>query len=619
MKTFVSALGASLALASSPLTFSQALEQRVEEVVVTATRTPVSVADSLSSVTVISAEELSAMQAFDLVDVFRQVPGIDIGRSGGPGSTASLFMRGTGNGQTLILVDGQRINSATLGSTNFQFLDPKQIERIEVVRGAASSLYGSDAIGGVIQIFTKEGKTAPDHTVSVAAGSHHLWEGALGSSGSSGNFRYSANLSKQDTSGIDNLVDDRGYNVDKDGYRNTSLNASLGYRFSDGTDLSFRALQSDSRNEYDNASNTKQQPYSDTRLRNLNAKLALPVSDWWLSQLSVGSSQDASENYDAVNSASLGDFRTDRDQLLWQNDFAVAEAQVLTLGYDHYKDGVGGSSAYQDASGNRVSSRNNSALFAQHQASFEQLKLLFGLRQDDNEEFGEHSSANVALGYTFNKNHQLTFSWSEGFRAPTFNDLYWPAGPFSAGNPALSPESSENYEAGLRGDYDAWNWTATYYQNDVADLINWAPGADGIWRPYNVNNAEIDGAELTVGTVIAGWRAEGSLSYNNPRDAASGNVLVNRSQRSASLNLDKDLLKWSLGLSFQAQSERFTNASNSQALDGYGTVAARISFRYNSRLTAQIKIDNMLDNDYQLNKGYNTMGANWRLNLMYTL
>lgn len=588
-----------------------------DEIIVTATRTPVSVSDSLSSVTVVTRDDLEALQPRDLVEVFQRVPGIDISQSGGPGSAVSLFVRGAGSDQTLILVDGQRISSATAGSASLQFLDPSQIERIEIVRGASSSLYGSDAIGGVIQIFTKDGKNASNNYVTTEAGSHNLWRVAAGSNGSAGNFRYGMNVAYLNTQGIDNLVDDTAANADEDGYRNDSFSAIAGYRFAGGADLSLRFLQSNSRNEYDSAYNPNERPYAKTWVQNVAADLALPVNDIWSSKVSLGRSTDDSDNYDDVSGAKQGHFRTTRDQLLWQNDLAIVEGHTLTLAYDFYEDQVDASTGYEDAQGKTVKARNNQAAFIQHQGRIGQFSLVLGLRNDDNEEFGNYRTGNAALGYRFDDRHQLSVSWSEGFKAPTFNDLYWPASPWSAGNPDLLPESSDNYEASVRGDYATWYWSVAYFDNEIENLINWAPGPDFVWRPYNVSSAEINGAELLAGATLNGWRFEGSLYYVNPVDAESGDVLNNRAKQTAQFTVEKDLNRWSLGLDLKGQSERYIGGNDTLA--GYGTIAARIAYRHSDQLSARLKVNNLLDKDYQLNEGYHQAGASWLLSLNYSL
>jgi vitamin B12 transporter len=591
-----------------------------EEVVITATRTPVALADSLASVTAINRADIEGRQPLDLVDVFRQVPSLDISSSGGRGSATSLFTRGTASGHTLILVDGQRISSATLGSANFQFLNPDQIERVEVVRGSHSSLYGSEAIGGVIQVFTRDGSASEGSYVTTASGSNNLAKVAAGSSGNSGNWRYGVHASYLETDGIDNLVVDTGFNADRDGYRNKSVNASVGYRFDNGADLALRFLESNNRNEHDSAFSPAQQPYSDSVVQNLNVRGRLPVTEVWTSELSLGISTDDSDNYDGSTGLNTGNFRTRREQLYWQNDITLAQGQVFTLGYDYFEDEViSSSNVYRGNDGYPVETRDNKALFGQYQGQWSILDVVLGLREDDNQEFGEHTTGNVAVGVNLNDHYKVVASWSEGFKAPTFNDLYWPAGTYSAGNPNLSPEESKNTELSLRGDYDSWRWSVAYFENDVNNLIEWAPGPDFVWRPYNVSDAEIKGGELILAAEIHGWALDAAYSYVEPRDALTEKLLIKRSRSNLTLNASRRYGDLSLAFSVKGQDERYTNTANTDSLGGYGTFGVRLGYDITRNLKTTLKVDNAFNKDYQLNKGYNQDGSAWQLGLTYSL
>ena len=589
-----------------------------EEVIVTATRTPVALVDSLASVTAVSREQLDIRQPLELTDVLRQLPSLELGRNGGPGSTTALFTRGTSGDHTLILVDGMRMSSATSGGTSFQFLNPDQIERVEVVRGAYSSLYGSEAIGGVVQVFTRDGSASTGSYISAAAGSHNLRKTAIGTSGNTGNLRYGVHASYLDTDGINNQEADP--HSDKDGYRNKSINASVGYSFDNGADLSLRFLESNNRTDYDNTFDASELPYSDSWLQNISLNGALPVTDFWLSQLSLGLSTDDSDNYDGVSGRNLGHFRTRRQQLLWQNDFTIAEDHIITVGYDYYEDKVKSSNVYVDDAGKPVKTRDNDAVFAQYQGNWSFVDLVLGVREEDNEDFGSHTSGNVSLGFRLDDSHRLVVTWAEGFKAPTFNDLYWPASPWDAGNPDLLPEESENVEVSLRGNYDHWHWALSYFENDVDNLIAWAPGDDFVWRPYNVNNAEIEGAELVVGTALAGWDLNASYTYLEPRDANSGNLLTRRSRNNLTLNADTrfgDLLRF--GVSVKSQGKRYNNAANTQELGGYTTLGLRLGVQITPSLEANLKADNLLDKNYQLASGYNQEGRTWLLGVTWRL
>lgn len=613
----IAVLAAALILPCTQL--ARAAEGLQEEIVVTATRTPVRAADALSSVTVVPREEIAALQPLDLVDVMRKLPGMDISQSGGPGSSASLFLRGNASDHTLFLVDGQRIGSATLGSTSFQFLNPGQIERIEVVRGSHSSLYGSDAIGGVVQVFTRDGSGTPGSYISTAAGSHNQYQAAAGSNGSSGAWRYGLNASYMETDGIDNLEDDSGNNGDDDGYRNKSLNGSLGYRFDNEADISLRYLAVGTRNEYDDAYNPEDRPYSDGWMQNINLRGRLPVTDYWLSTLSVGVATNDTDNYDGVSGTNTGHFRTTREQLFWQNDVTLGADDVLTLAYEYYDDEVEASSLYEDAGGDPVTHRSNEAWMAELQLGWSRLDTVLGVRTDDNEEFGEKTTGSVSLGLDVDDAHRVIASWAEGFKAPTFNDLYWPASAYTAGNPDLVPETSDNRELGIRGTYTHWHWSLTWFRNDVENLINWAPGADFVFRPYNVADAGIEGGEFISAAQWGEWQVEASYTYVEARDDATDALLPNRARSNLVVNVDRSVGRWQFGMSFKAQDKRYTDADNSSYLPGYATVGLRARCELLEGLQAKLRVDNLLDKGYQLNDGYNQDGVNVQLGLSYTL
>ncbi len=584
-----------------------------QEVVVTGTRTPVALADSLASVAVVSRARLEQLQATALTDVLSQATSLDISNSGGAGSQTSLYTRGTANGHTLILVDGQRISSATLGSANVQFLNPDQIERIEIVRGSRSSLYGSDAIGGVVQIFTRDGSASSGSYISAGAGSHNLNKLAAGTSGKQDSLRYGLHVSRLQTDGFDNLIDDTGNNSDDDGYRNRSVNASVGYEFASGADIALRYLESHNRNEYDSAFSPATEPYSISRIQNINLQGSLPITDFWTSSLSLGTARDDSDDKDRVSGLNTGDFRTTREQLFWQNDLTLAEGHTLTLGYDYFEDEVEASTNYAE------SSRDNEALFVQYQGQVARLDMLAGYRKDDNEAFGTHETANAALGLTLSEQYRLVLGWSEGFKAPTFNDMYWPEGPYSAGNPDLEPEQSKNLELSLQGNHAQLDWALTWFRNDVKNLIDWAPGPDFVWRPYNVSNAEIKGAELTFGANLWDWQWNLGYSYIEPLDAESDTMLIKRSRNNLNLSADREFGALSLGVSVKAQDQRYSNSDNSQRLGGYATAAVRLGYRLSSNLEANLKLQNVLDQDYRLNRGYNQDGFNWLASVTYRL
>ena len=594
------------------------------EVIVTATRTSQSIAQTLSSATVVSAADIERYQPTDLLDLFQHVPGIDLARNGGAGSVPSLFIRGSNTGHALFLIDGQRFNSASLGSTSFQFIDPSQIERIEIVRGAKSSIYGSDAIGGVIQIFTKKGDSKPSTMISTEVGSNVLKRTAISTRGAYNQLRYSLDASYLETDGIDAQLEDREQTRDNDGYRNRSINANFGYTFDNGVDVGLGILEANSRNYYDNTFSLGADLYSDSTIQNIGFNISAPLTDWWQSKISIGRSMDDIDDTNAVDGSHLSNFRTTKDQYSWQNDIEIFDGQLVTFGVDLYDDELIASTTYTDTQGALVKERMNRAYFAQYQGKFSIFDYVLGFREDDNEETGKQDTSNFALGAQLGKSHRVTISWAEGFKAPTFNDLYWPIGAYAAGNPDLLPEDSEIFELGARGDYSSWKWEASIYQNRIDNLIDWAEAGTAEypsqWVPSNVSSAKIKGGEFSADTNIGGWDITTSFSYTDPRNQKTDKMLQKRAKKKFTFDIDRSFSRWNAGASFNATSKRYTNTTNTANLGGYGLLDFRLSYQLAEKVKMQLKANNVFDKHYRTaSESYHMDGSNWVLKFTYTL
>lgn len=579
-----------------------------DSVVVTATRTEESSSAVLAPVTVIEREDIDRLQEKDVVDLLQHVPGASVVRSGGPGSNASLFLRGTNEDHTLFLVDGQRISSATLGSTNFQLLDPEQIDHIEILRGPRSSLYGSDAIGGVVQIFTRRPGKEPEAYVKAGYGSHDSSQIAAGGDGSWQQFRFAGNISQYYTGGISNIKDKTPNNDDRDAYRNTSLSLRTSYDFNATTKLDLFHFYTQSMNQYDNPFDPLHQPFSDNWIQNTSAVLSAQPLGWWHSKWSIARSIDDMDTFAKLAPAKRADFRTTRNAASWQNDFTVASQQTLTAGVDYYKDIIDSSSTPTKPDGEPVHSREHKGYFGQYLADWNPVDLQIGARRDLIEDFGNQTTGNIAIGYSLPAEQKVIASFGTAFKAPTFNDLYWPASPFDYGNPNLKSETSKNYELEWRGKYDKINWAVNAFKNRVKNLIAWAPVDPNnpiVWTPSNVADASIKGLELSASGRLLDWQLAGSLSYVDPRDDSTHDLLINRSRRFLKLDADRQFDAFSFGMSWRAQDYRFADSGNTQKLGGYGLVDVRFGYAFSKQLDAQLKLNNIFDKDYVERQGFN--------------
>ncbi len=573
---------------------------------VTATRMSRTMDQTLAAVTVITREDIEKSQARDITQLLDGAQGVTMNSTGGLGKTAGIRLRGTSSNQVLMLIDGVRIGSATLGTVAFQDIPLAQIERIEIVRGPRSQLYGADAMGGVIQIFTRKGKPGGQVTADAEYGSHNTARVALGIAGTMDSLEYSLGLADLQTDGFNAL---KNNNPDKDGYSNRSLSGHLGYRFSSGLKLSVTGLRAKGENEYDSAWGPANFYDSDFLQQSLVSKLEYSPSDIWDMSLSLGESRDEATNY--TNSSFTSFFNTQRRQLSWQNDFAVNEESVLTVGFDFLRDQVEGTSSYS------VNERDNKALFAQYQTAFGLNDFVIGLRHDDNESFGGYNTGNIAWGRELTGTLRLIVSYGTGFRAPTFNDLYYQDPWGSNGNPDLTPEESQSVELSLNGSPSWGGWNVNLFRTDFDGLIDWVEIAPFTYQPQNINQARIDGLEAGISTEIAGWRVSGNLTLLDPRNRVTGRQLVERSQRALRIDIDRSFGMTEVGATLNARSHSYSDVANSLKTAGFGTLDLRAAHHLSREWTLRGQIRNLFDRDYETIRTYNTGGRELFVSVHY--
>ncbi|NII11249.1 TonB-dependent vitamin B12 receptor [Oleiagrimonas sp. C23AA] len=600
----------------------------IDPVVVTATRTAEPVSHTLAPVTVITRADIDRLQPESLQDLLTGLPGVAFSNAGGMGQQTSLFLRGTNSTHTLVLIDGVRIGSVSAGLAAFEQIPVDQIQRIEIVRGPRASLYGADAIGGVIQIFTRHGKAgqAPTPSLSVTGGSHNTWRGEAGLSGGSDHAWYNVSLGSQYTHGINSCKVGAGdvfagcfvNEPDKDGYRNYNGLFSGGYRWDNGTELAVTGMRSKSFVEYDGS------PYggnmADNEQRVAGARLSLTPVDGWDVSLNAGQSKDLSTTYYQGTyygvfypKAPTGYANSRRDDASWQNAFTLAANQQLTAGVDYSREHLDSSTAYIN------DSRDNTGVFAQYQGRFGANELQLSLRHDHNQPFGNHGTGAIAWGYDFTDGLRLTASYASAFHAPTFNDLYYPSTPGYApsADPNLKPESAHNVELGLGGWYTRWSWQVSAYQNTIDDLI----ALDANYTPGNISRARIRGVEGQFKGQWAGWLVHTYLTWQQPKNidgsANDGNLLPRRFERSARVDLDRHFGVYGLGATLYAASGRYDDAANTHHLGGYGTLDLRASYRFLPHWDIQARVANVFDHSYETSWYYNQPGRTAYVTLRY--
>ncbi|HSH29008.1 MAG TPA: TonB-dependent vitamin B12 receptor [Thiohalobacter sp.] len=591
------------ALLLSGLVPAQAEE--IDPVIVTATRTAQTADATLAPVTVIDREAIERSNAKSLPELLRGTPGVDFVVQGGYGKNSSLFLRGTNADQVLVLIDGVRMGSATTGQTAFQHLPIGQIERIEIVRGPRAALYGSEAIGGVIQIFTRQ---APQQrfrgNAEAGYGTHDTrrLNGGFGGEfgGGERRTRYRVQVERFDTRGID-VKDETDPENDNDGYENTSISASLEHEFNPHTKADLRLLRAQGETEFDGSFVNE----TDFVQQSLSAGLQFAPNDIWDMQLRLGETRDEAENF--LNGSSSSEFDTRRLQASWQNDVVIGGAHLLTLGTDYRNDRIDSTSDFAE------DSRYNIAGFAQLQLRLGGHDLLLALRHDDNEAFGGNTTGNIEWGYGFANGLRLTAGYGTAFRAPSFNELFFPG----FGNPDLDPEESESWELGLSRAGERFDWKLRLFRTEVDDLIETVNTGGFVFEPRNVSKAEIEGVEATLATELAGWQLQANATVLDPRNEDTGRRLRRRSPRSFNLDIDRQLGRWALGLHWRVQDARFEDSANQTRLGGYGVLDLRLGYTPVPDWSLALEVDNALDKEYQTAEGFNTLDRTVMLNLSY--
>jgi len=595
------AVAAASVFASTPLLAADGLA--VSPVVVTATRTAHTADESLASVSVVTRADIERMQPESLPALLGRLQGVEFTRNGPRGTATNVFLRGTNSDHVVVLVDGVRWGSATTGTSAFEDLPLDSIERIEVVRGPRSSLYGADAIGGVIQIFTRKDRGAH---ASVTGGSHNLQAASAGygSGGAKGHF--SVDVSGERTDGFDARANDCTFcanEPDRDGYHDRSINLHAGRHVTRDLDIAGRLLVSKAHSEYDGSF----QNSTDSTQRVGSVNLDWHAAPAWDTSLRLGRSTDKSRNFLDGEKTADGRFETTSDQLAWQNDVTIGTAQLLTAGIDAEHTKIDSALQYNETQ------RDTAGVYLEHQWTGAAWSTQLNVRRQDYDRFGDETTGSAALGYRFSDSLRAYTSWGRAFKAPSFNELYYPG----FGNPDLGPEQSRSVEAGLRGTVGALGWEASAYRTTIDSLIQTVAAPGGLFEPRNIGKARIDGVELGVHGDWTRWHARATVGFKDPADRDTGNQLPRRAKQTLDTSVTRNFARWSLGADVTARGKRYDDEANTIRLDPYAVLDLRASRRFGRSWKVAFKVANANDAHYQLADTYNTDGRNYRVSLTW--
>ncbi|MCS6947569.1 MAG: TonB-dependent receptor [Steroidobacteraceae bacterium] len=590
---------------------AQAKSKALEEVVVTASRRPESLATTLASVSVVTRADIETRQYATFDRLLNDLPGMAIGNNGGLGKSTSLFIRGAESDHNLVLINGLRWGSATLGLAALQDIPLELIERVEIVRGPRSSLYGADALGGVVQIFTRRAPEGTGLRTELVAGygSNSTQRASVGFGGGTtrGDWQFGVSWLKSDGTNAC-----RGFGApifagcftnepDDDGYRNAALSLRGGFEVGAAARVDLFASGTDGRVEFDGSFS------NNAEFRQLALGVALTASVGVNGRFTVqlGRSTDDTENF--ANRTFSSRFETTRDSASFQWDASLTDAFGFVAGVDYGRDRVDSTTVFAERS------RRTVGVYGQGEMRAGAHVIQLGARYDDNEQFGSETTGSVGWGWSFAPNWRLTAAASTGFKAPTFNELYFPG----FGNPNLKPETSESLELGVRWSRDSGWLALTIYQNRIDDLIGF--GANFI--PVNVDEARIRGLELTGQFTLANWQLRGSAEWLDPENRSPGANLGRQLPRRPKEALRADIARrvgaWTFGARALYQGERFDNLSNTRRMSSFVTVDGRIEWQATDSLRLQARVDNAFDREYETALFFPQPGREWHVTVRY--
>jgi len=592
------------AFAQSEATATQSLDP----VVVTASRTAQQVSEALPHTTVVTQQDIVNSQAPDLRSLLRGQAGVEFAANGGMGANTSLFMRGANSNQVLILIDGVRVAGVSGGTAQLNIL-PDQIDHIEVVRGNVSALYGSDAIGGVVQIFTKNGVgQAPAANAQVEYGSNNTRQGTVGYGGQIGDTSFNVTGSIFKTDGFSSINYNQwaaanaaavrrgaGPNPGDNPYENKSVSGQVRHKFSSDWDAGFAAYYSKSDLSYDSTSGKPTDDYRmNSELYTLSAFVNGKVTSAWTTHFRVSQSEDRAET--TKNSVFDSLFSTRNRQFNWQNEYALTPDHKLLFGTDWLQQTLA-SSSYN------APSRNVFSVYGGYEGRIGRHQLQLNGRNDHYSDFGNQGSFFAGYGFNVTEQVKLIANVSNAFRAPTFNELYYPG----FGQPNLKPERAKSAEAGLQVDTaSAGLLRVTAFETRYDDLIVSTAVGSGLFLAQNVNKAKVQGIEASWRATVWGTDLGAAVTFQNPVDESSNTQLLRRARRHASFDVGRNFGNWRFGGEWLVSSSRLDNSG--RTLGGYGIVNLNARYNIDKQWFVAARVENLFDKNYQLAWPYNTQG-----------
>jgi len=605
LKTFaaliVAGMAASRALADEPVRSDGA---KVDPVVVTATRTPEPLSSIIQPIELITEHQIQKSGQDTMTELLQSQANVEITSNGGIGQTSGVFLRGSNTSHTLVLIDGIRVNNAGLATTSFENLPTPQFARIEVLPGPFSGLYGSDALGGVIQFFTHRWPDAPAVTGAAGYGSYgtsNVYGGVSAGSQDTGFTVNAGYIQSNAFSATNPNVAFGQFNPDDDGYRNANVSGSVVHRFAPDQEIGVTAFYTQGNTHFDGGPTTDDVNNEAIGVYSIYTRNRL--TDWWQSLVRVGQVQDNS----VVTGAFPGQFRSDQTQVTWQNDFTTSIGTFIA-GFEYLQQSVGGTTPFA------VDGREIYGVYAGYSAQLGRNTLYASVRDDDNSQFGNHTTGSLGYAFAVTPEFRLRASGGNAFHAPTFDDLYFPG----FGNPNLQPELGTSWEVGADYKVGAQRFSATYFDSDITDLI---VVDSTTFTPVNVGEARIQGLELAYDGVVRGFELRARLTFQDPVNKTNGSQLPRRSKVFGNAGIARSFGDLNVGAEVVGSGERFDSIdeSPSSKMGGYALFNLVLSYKLSRDWNVDVRWNNVFNKSYELAQGYNTPGSNVFVWVKYAL
>ncbi len=587
------------------------------EVVVTATRTELHQAEVGSCSTVITAKEIEDRGKMTVVELLRTVPGISVSQNSGLGSFTVLRLRGGEPGYTMVMIDGVEVKYSmehSGGFFDFAHLTTDNIERIEVIRGPQSTLYGSSAMSGVINIITKKGEGRPKFNVSLEGGSNNTFKETLGLNGDTEKADYSLSVSRIDSDGISIAAE----GDEDDGCAITSYSGSFGLKLYSDTVLKLVLRYTDAETDLDDGANDDD-PNSTAEKKIFSSKIQFDqaLTDWWEHKLFFSFSgskrvyDDPADDIDITEDIDSW-YKGDIKKIDWQHNLFLTDFDELTFGFD-YKEGRG-ETYYRSGTYITEVEReivSNKGYYIQNQLGlWQRFFTTLGIRTDDHQLFGAETTSRISFSYIIPQTGtRFKGNWGTGFRSPSIYQLY-----SSYGDPDLKAEKSESYDIGLEQSLfeDRVSFGVSYFHNDFRNLIDYSFAS---FKYENIGRAETRGVETEFGFKPAEELTVNiNGTYLETKDNETGSELLNRPKMQVNLDINWRFLERfnsNLDISYVGESQQITAWPAVGRNDPYTMVNIAASYDFAEYFQIFGKVGNLFNKEYQENYGYNKLGVSF--------